>query len=232
MIGCNILVIEVTMKYSIPLLLLLIVGCAKPATGNDQVLFHDDGVAKPKLAVVKVIDSSAHKLEWDLDSEFTEFLLEQLYSGSKFYLTGDFHMLGSNQLKNLELSPYSDDMQWLLEMNSNSEFVLFTEIIDHRMTIPVKTTYNPLTHIKTLHVSLRICVLDIRKDSPKVVLQEIIKKEYPIPFNFGSYKDEGGAIAKNTFAVSPLGLAHKHILSEAAKQIEDYILIAQSNIYD
>ena len=141
-------------------------------------------------------------------------------------------MIGSEQLKQLELSPYTEDMRWLLEMNSSSEFVLFTEILKHKIVAPKNTTYNPLSHIKTLHLSVRICVLDIRKKTPKVVLQEIISKDYSIPFNFGSYDDKGSVLSKNTFGMSPLGLAHKNILSNVSKEIEDYILLAQSNIYD
>jgi len=220
------------MKNSLPLLFLLLTGCVKQSSTSEQVLFHDDGVVKPKLAVVKVIDSSTHTLDWDLGDEFTDLLLETIYSRSKFYLTDDFHMLGNKQLRNLELSPYSDDMSWLQEINSTSDFILFTEILEHKETLPMHTSYNPLTHIKTLHISVRICVLDIRKKTPKIVLQEIIKKESSIPFNFGSYKDQKNNLAKGAFALSPLGLAHKKILSEVNEQIEDYILIAQSNIYD
>ncbi len=220
------------MKYPLSLLLLLLVGCAKQTSTSEQVLFHDDGVVKPKLAVVKVIDSSTHTLDWDLGAEFTDLLMENLYSRSKFYLTDDFHMLGNKQLKNLELSPYSDDMGWLQEINSGSDFILFTEILEHKITHPLNTGYNPLSHIKTLHIAVRICVLDIRKKTPKVVLQEIIRKESSIPFNFGSYKDQKNSLSKSAFVLSPLGLAHKNILSEVNEQIEDYILIAQSNIYD
>lgn len=220
------------MKNSISLLLFLLVGCAKQASLSEQVLFHDDGVVKPKLAVVKVIDSSTHTLDWDLGAEFTDLLLENLYSRSKFYLTDDFHMLGNKQLRNLELSPYSEDMTWLQEINNNSDFILFTEILEHKVTQPLNTGFNPLTHMKTLHIAVRVCVLDIRKKTPKVILQEIIKKESSIPFNFGSYKDQKNSLAKSAFALSPLGLAHKSILSEVNEQIEDYILIAQSNIYD
>ncbi|MCH9620724.1 MAG: hypothetical protein S4CHLAM20_01250 [Chlamydiia bacterium] len=220
------------MKKSLYLILLLLISCNKTSNSSEQVLFHDDGLAKPKLAVVKVIDNSSHNLEWDLSTELTDFLVEQLFSSSRFYLTDDFHLIGSNQLKSMELSPYSDDMRWLLEMNSSSEFVLFTEILNHHIETPISTSYNPLSHIKTLHLSLRICVLDIRRQSPKVILQETINKTYSIPFAFGKYEEDGSPLTKNTFALSPIGIAHKSILSEATKEIEDYILIAQSNMYE
>ncbi len=214
------------------LLLLFFIGCSKASSQSDQVRYHDDGLAKPKVAVIKVIDTSTHNLDWDLSTEFTEILLEQLFSRSKFYITDDFQMITSAQLKKLELSPFSEDMSWLLEMNNSSEFVLFTEVLDHKIETQNQITYNPLTHLKTLHLSVRVCVLDIRKSVPKVVLQEIITKEYTIAFNFGSYSEEGSVISKSTFALSPLGLAHKNIVSEMTKEVEDYILIAQSNVYD
>jgi hypothetical protein len=220
------------MKQISILLLLILASCGKYNASDEQVLYHDDGVAKPKLAVVKVIDTSSHSLDWNLSSEMTEFLIEQLYSGSKFYLTDDFHLIGSGQLKNLELSPYSDDMRWLLEMNSSSEFILFTEVLNHHIETPNSTSYNPISHIKTLHLSLRVCVLDLRKSKPKVILQETLEKTYSIPFAFGKFEEKGSALSKNAFALSPLGIAHKNILAEASKEIEDYILIAQSNIYE
>jgi len=220
------------MKKYLLLSLSLLAGCGKYSSTNEQVLFHDDGLAKPKLAIVKVIDSSSHSLEWNLSVELTEFLIENLYSTERFYLTDDFHLIGNEQLKSMELSPYSDDMRWLLEMNTSSEFVLFTEVLNHHIEVPTHPSYNPLDHIKTLHLSLRVCVLDIRKHTPKVILQETIHKNFSIPFSFGKYEEEGSTISKNAFALSPLGLAHKSIISEAAKEIEDYILIAQSNVYE
>lgn len=220
------------MKQLKLLLLLFLASCAKHTSNTEQVLHHDDGLVKPKVAVIKVMDSSNHDLSWDLSNEFTELLLQQLFSHSKFFLTNDFHMIGSNQLKTLELSPYSEDMRWLLEMNSSSEFVLFTEILHHTFHAPKGSSYNPFSHIKTLSISVRVCVLDIRKAHPKPVLQDIITKEYLVPFNFGAYKDDGSSLSVNTFALSPLGIAHKHLLTELAKEIEDYVLIAQSNIYE
>jgi hypothetical protein len=219
------------MKQSHLLLLMLFAGCSKITSISDQVRYHDDGVVKPKVAVIKVIDTCPHNLDWDLSSEFTEYLLEQLFARSKFYLTDDFQMITKDQLKKLELSPFSEDMSWLLEMNSNAEFVLFTEILDHKIESQPHSNYNPLKSLKTLNISLRVCVLDIRKNTPKVVLQEIISKQYTIAFNLGSYSEDGSALSKNTFALSPLGLAHKNILAEIVKEAEDYILIAQSNLY-
>ncbi|MCH9616709.1 MAG: hypothetical protein SP4CHLAM5_02780 [Chlamydiia bacterium] len=219
------------MKYTC-LLLLLLAGCTHPQPYTDQVSYHDNGLAKPKVAIVKVIDSSDHKLDWDLSSELTELFIKQLFSDSKFYLTDDFHMLESQSLKNLEISPYSEDMRWLKEMNSNSEFVVFTEILEHNIENRSGSAYNPLTHIKDLSMSVRVRVLDIRKTNPKIVLQEVITKVYSIPFNFGTYSDQGGSLAKNTFSLSPLGIAHKNILYEISKEVEEYIIIARSNIYD
>lgn len=220
------------MKKSSFLIMLLLAGCSKYSAPEEQVLFHDDGSAKPKLAVVKVIDTTTNNLKWDLSTEMTELLVEQLYSTQKFYLTDDFHLIGNAQLKNMELSPYSDDMRWLLEMNSSSEFVLFTEVIDHHIFTPETDSYNPLAHIKTLNLSLRVCVLDIRTSNPKVILQETFKHQFSIPFEFGSYEEKGSGLSSKTFALSPLGQAHKKILSEATSQVEDYILIAQSNLYE
>ena len=172
------------MKHYLLITLLFLVSCTKHPSSIDQVRYHDDGVAKPKVAVINVIDTSTHNLDWNLSSEFTELLLERLFTNSKFYLTNDFHMIGDKQLKELNLSPYSDDMRWLLEMNSSSEFVLFTEILDHTIVEATTKSYNPLSQIKTLHLSVRVCVLDIRKSTPKVILQEVITKEYSISSRF------------------------------------------------
>lgn len=207
-------------------------ACRSSPSISDQVKFHDDGVAKPKVAIVKVIDSSKHGLSWDLSSEFTEILLERLFSSQKFFLTDDFHMIESSHLKNLELSPYSEDLRWLQELNSNSEFVLFTELLTHKILPPVKDSYNPLKKVKKLQLSMRVCVVDIRKNTPKIILQEIVSREYPIYYQMGDFKDESSMLKKNAFSFSPIGLAHKNIVQMSVKQIEDYILIAKSNAYE
>ncbi|MCH9811876.1 hypothetical protein K0U07_03820 [bacterium] len=219
------------MKY-FTFLFLFLVGCGSKTTYTSQVQYHDNGVAKPKVAIVKVIDSSKHSLDWDLSSEFTELFLEQLFTNAKFYLTDDFHMIETSRLVNLELSPYSADVSWIKEMNSSSEFVIFTEVLEHTITSPESTSYNPIKNLKTLHLSMRVRVLDIRFDTPKIVLQEVINKNYTIPFHFGSYDENKGTLAKNTFSISPLGIAHKSILSEITKEVEEYITIARSTNYE
>jgi hypothetical protein len=220
------------MKSLHVLTFLLFLSCSKYESLSDQVYYHSNGQAKPKVAVIKVIDTSQSDVEWDLSSEFTEFLIEKLLSRGRFFLTDDFQMITSSQLKKLELSPFSEDMRWLLEMNSSSDFVIFTEILNHRIEAETYGSYNPLNALKRLYLSVRICVLDIRKKEPKVVLQEILTKEFIIPFNFGSYKEEDSTLNRHTFSFSPLGLAHKTMVAEISKEMEDYILIAQSNIYD
>lgn len=214
------------------LLFLLFSGCYKKSSYTTQVQYHDNGQAKPKVAVIKVIDSSNHQLGWDLSAEFTELFLHQLFSDAKFYLTDDFYMIETSQLSNLELSPYSEDINWIKETNNQSEFIVFTEILEHKIVAPKTTSYNPLKNFNVLHLSVRLRVLDIRNDTPKIVLQEVISKKYSIPFNFGSYEKGPGKIARNTFALSPLGIAHKSFLAEISKEISDYIIIARSNIYD
>ena len=216
------------MRHLLPLILLLSSGCYPPPSITQQIHHHDNGITKPKVAIIKVIDNSNHNLSWDLSSELTEYLIKDLYSRSNFFLTDDFHMIENKHLRNLELSPYSEDMSWLLEMNNSSEFILFTEIISHNITDNTTKTYNPLSYVKSLDIAIRISVLDIRVSKPKIILQEIITKKYPIPFNFGSYDENSSILNKNSFALSPLGIAHKHIISKVSSQIEDYILISKS----
>ena len=216
------------MKHQITFLILLFSSCYNSPSINQQVHYHDSGLSKPKVAIIKVIDNTEKNLPWELDSEFTELLIKELYSQSKLFLTDDFHMIKGDQLKKLELSPCSQDMSWLLEVNTSSEFLLFTEILKHEFIDTPKKTYNPLSYVKSLQASVRVCVLDIRCKQPKIILQEIVTKTYPIPFQIGSYKNDSSTFDRTSFAISPLGLAHKRLISEISRHVEDYVLLAQS----
>ena len=53
---------------------LIFCGC-QPKTDNDQVSkFHDDGRAKPIVALVPVLDRSNAEVGWSLSEEFTDQL--------------------------------------------------------------------------------------------------------------------------------------------------------------
>ena len=219
------------MRKAFLLFLLLIssVGCTTRYQTSQQFPFHDDGTAKPKIAVVPAFDHSKSSLGWDLSKEFTDSITEKLIQTGHFYLTSDFVMLTSERVSSLGINPFCEDLSWLREMHSTSEFLIFTEIISHNIK-PKESLFFPLSIIRSseLNLAIRIKVVDLRPNEPQVILQEIFEDRYTIAWKMGHGTDEKGSFKHSAFQISPMGTAHNQMIKKITSQINHYILFVKS----
>jgi hypothetical protein len=75
-------------------------------------------------------------------------------------------------------------------------------------------------------MSVRVRVIDMRGKQPKIVLQELIHDTHHIPRQFTRANFYQVAWGKESFNISPMGLAHAQLTKEIASRLEDYILLA------
>lgn len=195
----------------------------------EQTHHHDNGALKPKVALIPVIDSSSHELPWSLSDEFSDLIYLKLFETGNFYFTSDFEQVGKNPFISKEMNPFAEDLQWLLEMSSPTEFMIFVELFKHRLTEKEKSLLH-VTQNYTLDISFRVKVVDIRVSPPRVVLQELFEDSFQIAWKLDSvdYKNRGWS--KTAFFLSPIGIAHMQMCKQMTKQIEDYILLSQANL--
>jgi hypothetical protein len=210
------------------LLLIALSSCAPKTQNRDPYTYHDDGTPKPKVAFVPVLDKSSSGLGWSLSDEFTESFGRKMQESGLFFLTNDFEILARACQGNDDLNLFTDSLEWLSESHSSTEFIVFVEIIDHTLTPKSKegNWFNLLfTPSYALDIALRVRVIDTRDKKARIILQEIVVDSFNIPWRPSSadYRKEGWS--KATFALTPMGLAHTHIVRTVAQRIQDYILL-------
>jgi len=220
------------LKLFIIPLLLISTSCTRRIQDETQFSHHDDGSAKPKIALLPVIDSSNSQMPWDLSNELTQSIKTKFFKSNRFYLTDEFDALASAYFSDPELNPFLGDLEWINEMHSTTEFVVFIELVDHKL-IPksaVRKFFNfQLTQSYTLDMSVRVKVFDIRDRKIRIILQEMTHKSFHIPWKFSSMGTQKSTWNKTAFNLSPIGLAHNQMIKKITTQIQDYILLAKMN---
>ncbi len=189
-----------------------------------QLTHHEDGTPKPKVALVPIFDHSNEKASFDLSNELTQNLFSRLFYCGKFYLTLDFEVLAKHTTS--ENNPFLDDIEWIKESASPTEFLVFVELIEHHLT-PNKESNLSFVQSYSLDMSLRVKILDLRTQKPKVVLQELFQETFHIPWRFASFETKKGGWSKVALYLSMINSAHTDLLKRVSKQIEDYILLAK-----
>jgi hypothetical protein len=206
-------------------LTLLASGC-NSITSPQQYTYHKDGRAKPKVALLPVIDSSESDLPWSLSKEFTEGLQGRFVKQSNLFLLHDYNLV---RLKK-SLNPFTEESSWLQEMETSAEFVVFVELAEHHLISKIDESLFNITNAPSynLSVNVRVKVVDIRQKQPKTILQEMFQENYTIPWQLSSIDYEKTTWGKTSFFISPMGLAHAGLIRKISQQIEDYILLAQT----
>lgn len=207
-------------------------SCGVKKESSNSYTYHDDGTAKPKIALVPIIDSSESDLPWDLSEEFTEAIESRLKQSEELFLTQDFEILGKNPDIFAQINPFFEDMNWLYESNSVTEFIVFIELVNHKL-IPKEQDARFFSLSMgpqfTLEIAFRVKVVDIRKETPKVVLQEILEDSFPISWRLASADYGENGFSKTAFFLSPIGSAHLQMIKKISQQVQDYILLAKRN---
>lgn len=200
-------------------------------TQDVQYSHHDDGSAKPKIALLPVIDSAHSQMNLDLSKVFTEGIFSSFHQTNRFFITDEFDLLATACFADPGQNPFLEDLEWIKEMNASTEFLILVELLEHKLIpkSPVGKFFNlQLVQSYTLDMSVRIKVIDIRFQKTKVILQEIIHRSFHIPWKVTA-PDPNSAWSKTAFALSPIGMAHSEMIQRISLQIQDYILLAKIN---
>lgn len=201
---------------------LMCVGCAKNC--KDTTLYQKSGRAKPIVAVMPVINTSnANSYSWDISHELTEEIRSRIFDSSRLYLLKEGGSMQTATALNIP-DPSALSME-AKESLGAAEFVVVTELLDQHETPYGLNSDRPfLGEIgSVLALSMRVRVLDVRGETPKVILQEIVNQEHTIsrPYLKTDYnKTPWGTEA---FDRTPLGLAHGKLVREVVGRVEGYV---------
>lgn len=211
------------MRYlSAVILSILAISCNR---GGDEISrFHEDGRAKPAVAVASMIDTTTFDAPWSLSEEFTSAISAQLSQGGLIFVQSQEELPFSE-------NPFSGgDMSWMKREFQGKEFVVFLELVEHE-AIPAAKTKKPAApqEVSTnLNMAIRLRVVDLRSETPKIVLQEMIRDSYFIPKTLIPTDYSRVVWGTEAYRKSPMGIAHTQVVQEIAGRITDYILLAKS----
>lgn len=191
---------------------------------NAEIRYHDDGRSKPSIALLSVIDSSGANLPWDLSDELTYSIKDRIRKSGSLFIQP---MKKSEQEFVVAANPFQKHIPWIKETFDQSQFAIFLELVEH--SIHPKRAKNALldkfTPACELDVTVRIKVVDLRKDQPVTILQELVHQSHLVPKMMSA--PTSLEWSKKSYAVSPIGFAHIQLAKEIVNRIEDYILLAK-----
>ncbi len=211
------------MRRYIPILLTLTsIACSK--SGNDLTRFYEDGRAKPIVAIASIIDATSLDLPWSLSEELTSLLVKNVAQGGKICVTTKDDLASTD-------NPFGSDLSWLKREFPEDQFVVFLELVEHEVSATESDKPKAATPFETamnLTTAIKVRVVDLRRLSPKIVLQELVRNTYFIPKNIIPTNYSVSAWGTNEFPRTPLGLAHQELIQEVALRISEYIQLAKS----
>lgn len=195
-------------------------------TSDEQGAFHKDGKAKPRVALIPVVDHLPSRPPSDLVGEFTAEIEKQLLQKGKVFLTDDFQ-----SLYHTDINLFQEKLDWLHEESAHTEFVVLTELLRYKVMPQArqKGFFNfsfPQAYL--LDMSLRVKVVDIRNSQPEIVLHKMFHQSFHIPWKTtpARYAKEGWM--RVAYFYSPIGLAHNKMVQRISNHIHDYIILAKT----
>jgi hypothetical protein len=178
---------------------------------------------KPVVTVVPVIDSTKDTRAWNLSDELTAALYSQLSHQDRVYLVDFAQAQSKRRMLQESQNPFGSDVAWIKKAFHGDEFIVFLELIEHEEIARRNTGFSN-TAAADLEMSMRVRAFDVRAQTPKVILQEIVHRSYFIPHQYtASSQFHQISWQEDNYSLSPLGIAHADFVKEIASRLQDYI---------
>lgn len=207
-------------KVALALLVLASVSCNR-SQNSEMSRFHEDGRLKPSVAIASMIDTTSFDASWSLSEELTQGIMSHVAS------TGDIYVHSQDESPFTE-NPFGADLSWMKREFQGEEFVAFLELVEHEF-VPVRTkSMAPEDASSNLNMAVRIRVIDLRPEKPRIVLQEMIRDSYFVPKTLIPTDYAVESWGTDGYRKSPMGLAHAGLIQGISARIADYILLAKS----
>ena len=194
---------------------------------RDTTLYQHSGRQKAIVAVLPVIsDVTDADLSWDLSKEFTDEIRKRVYDSTKIYLLRDHASRELAEKLNVP-NPTTIPLEEAKKLGA-AEFVVVMELINQMESpygLRLASDDHPLKGEvgSVLSISMRVRVIDVRHDKPKVILQEVMNNKHVIAGAYMNNDYSRTPWGTEAFERTPLGLAHSKIVRELVSRVENYI---------
>ena len=218
--------------FTLLTIITLLTGCSR--SQNEQISrYHDDGREKPVVIVTEVYDRNTTEMPWNLAEDLSCTIRNKLLKKNTMFLVSDHASVPVETMIKEGKSPFVGETKWIGNEFKEGEFVAFLELVNHKITprIPTSSVFEAVTPSYSLDVKMRVRIFDLRGVEPEIVLQEIIDQNHLLPKQIATMDFRRAKWGRKTYGITPLGIAHSLLCREAAKRIEDYVLLAKSRSY-
>ena len=215
---------------------LLTLGCSSYHQDKQAIRFHEDGRAKVIVALTPIYDPQNIKLPWSLSEDLTDLIKNRLVSKSKIFLSHAPTKTLDDPMATTIIEHYDENTSLNIHFENlkvkfpGSEFVIFLELAKHHIYPKQESDsfLGKLTPSHNLDLAMRIRIYDLRAETPKIVLQEIVEQKHLLPKQFAKLDYYGSVWGKKTYSISPMGFAHTQFAKEVAQHIENYLVLAKT----
>ncbi len=207
---------------------LITCGCHEDSSTESSVSSQLSPSHVPIVSIVPLIDNTKNECEWSLSDELSSSLYANLSQQDRVILNSSSQVRARAKPALEKHNPFDKDLSWVKKSFQNEEFVVFLELVEHEEVLNQNRTkpIDPSLCSAQLRMSVRLRVIDLRSQEPKVILQELIHDAHSIHPQFNHINFHQVPWKDQSFSISPVGLAHAKFTKELAQRIEDYILIA------
>lgn len=197
-----------------------------PSHQSTSSKYHEDGRAKPAIAFVPVTTHCSQEMPWPIEEEFSFFLRSrfnrqnQLYSAPADHTSQLIQQIDSETLSSKLLSIAS-------RFYPGHDFVLFLELLEHTEKYDDARKDSVILPIGTLSVKARIRVIDLRSGNPKLILQEIIARNYHIKSFEGHFDYSKIRWDAKEYHNTAWYKSHRLLEKDIVERVQHYISLAK-----
>jgi len=200
-------------RFLLTLLAFVLLNSCSGPRYVDYFPYHDDGTAKPKIALLPCIDISRSNLPENLSQEFTQGIRYRAMHNGELYLLPDHEIYAiTNNLGDVDF--FGSEVSFAKKF-CHADFVVALELFGHEVTpyscmnLASDECFNEENPGNSLlKMKIRIKIIDVRDDKPQVILQEIINSNQVIAPNSGTFQ-------------TSYGIAHKSCIRDIVERIEN-----------
>ena len=210
------------LRYFILCFCALAFTACKSNSPEEFTRYYEDGRAKPVIAIAPMIDTTSNEFSWSLADEMQSLIMNRIAQKGTLFVNRD-----ENAFIPSSENPFGTDVSWVKREFAPNEFVVFLELVEHE-SVPTSKTISATDSSSNLNMQIRVRIIDIRSNSPKIVLQEVIRDSYYITKNTLPTDYNMVTWGTDEYMITPMSQAHSKITKEVVERLNDYVLLAKS----
>lgn len=201
--------------------LLFLTGCCTNQCTQPPIVCQR---CRPNTALIPLVNNSNCAVQWDISHEITNEVVDSMLDRSTLNITPLAHYRGAiDQIAGADL--FGKDLSFANHFASN-DFLVLMELVKHD-TVPYNKEHFP--HITSrrssechsvLELGVRLRVLDLRSEEPRIVLQEFVECDQLITKRAAQIDYSLLDCESKSYHDTPLALAHQVLAQEIAEKVE------------